>query len=249
MAAWITPWEQQGAQSLPEKPRSGRPSPLRPEERAIALPYLKEEPHARKRVGKRFADQTDKRLSLSSLQRLAKKARLRGKRVRKSLTSLRDPDALAQAKRALEVLQKQEDQGQIAFYDFDEFGFALEPTIPYAWQAPQRVIELPARKSGRINGLGCMHRQNDWHPFLWEGSVHSGVVLACGDAFCQTLTQKTGVVIDQASSHTSEECADRLPYWTKKGLLIKHLPPYAPELNLIESLWRRIKYPWLPCSA
>jgi transposase len=29
----------------------------------------------------------------------------------------------------------------------------------------------------------------------------------------------------------------------------KYLPPYSPELNLIEILWRRIKYTWLPFSA
>ena len=133
VSAWITNWEQHGAQSLHDKPRSGRPSTLCPEERDIVLHYLKEEPHALKRVGKRFADKTDKRLSLSSLKRLAKKARLRWKRVRKSLKSLRDPDAFAQAKRELEVLQKQEDQGQIALYYFAESGFALDPTIPYAW--------------------------------------------------------------------------------------------------------------------
>ena len=146
VSAWSKNWEQQGAHSLPDKPRSGRPSTLCPEERAIALQYIKEEPHALQRVGKRFADKTDKRLSLSSLTRLAKKARLRWKRVRKSLKSLRDPDAFAQAKRALEALQHQEDQGQIALYYFDESGFALDPTIPYAWQEPQSVIELPARK-------------------------------------------------------------------------------------------------------
>src|SRR5215467_2569200 len=99
VAAWIKHWEQHGAQSLHDKPRSGRPSTLRPEERDIALQYIKEEPHALQRVLKRFADKTDKRLSLSSLKRLAKKARLRWKRVRKSLTSLRDPDAFAKAKR------------------------------------------------------------------------------------------------------------------------------------------------------
>jgi transposase len=27
------------------------------------------------------------------------------------------------------------------------------------------------------------------------------------------------------------------------------LPPYSPELNLIEILWRFIKYKWLPFSA
>ena len=37
--------------------------------------------------------------------------------------------------------------------------------------------------------------------------------------------------------------------WKKKGLIIKYLPPYSPELKLIEILWRRIKYTWLPFSA
>ena len=130
VAAWITHWEQHGAQSLHDKPRSGQPSTLCPEERDIALQYIREEPHALKRVGQRFADKTHKHLSLSSLKRLAKKARLRWKRVRKSLKSLRDPDAFAQAKRALEALQKQEDQGQSALSYFDESGFALAPTMP-----------------------------------------------------------------------------------------------------------------------
>ena len=222
VSAWIKNWEQHGAQSLHDKPRSGRPSTLGPEERAIALQYLKEEPQALKRVMKRFADKTDKRRSLSSLKRLAKKARLRWKRVRKSLKSLRDPDAFAQAKRDLEALQQQEDQGQIALYYFDESGLALDPTIPYAWQEPNSIIELPARTHGRINVLGFMNRQNDMHPFLFEGSVHTGVVIACFDTFCQTLTKKTVVVIDNASIHTSEEFEDKLPYW-KEGIQIKKL--------------------------
>lgn len=34
-----------------------------------------------------------------------------------------------------------------------------------------------------------------------------------------------------------------------QGLFIKYLLPYSPELNLIEILWRFIKYSWLPFSA
>lgn len=37
--------------------------------------------------------------------------------------------------------------------------------------------------------------------------------------------------------------------WEKKGLFVKYLPPYSPELNPIEILWRFIKYLWLPFSA
>ena len=146
-------------------------------------------------------------------------------------------------------MQKQEDQGQIALYYFDESGFALDPTIPYAWQEPGSIIELPAMKYGRINVLGFMNRHNDLQAFMCEGAIHTGVVIACFDAFCQTLTKKTVVVIDNASIHTSEEFADRLPDWKKQGLVIKYLSPYSPELNLIEILWRRIKYTWLPFSA
>src|SRR5882724_8043494 len=87
-----------------------------------------------------------------------------------------------------------------------------------------------------------MNRHNDFHSSMFEQSVHTGVVVACFDAFGQTLTKKTVVVIDNASSHTSEALAERRPSWKKQGLIIKYLPPYSPELNLIEILWERIKY-------
>lgn len=249
VSAWIKKWEQHGAQSLHDKPRRGRPPILTLEEQDLALQYIKEEPGSLKGAAERLANKTDKRLSMSSLKRLAKRGRLRWKRVRKSLKSLRDPAAFAKAKGELDVLQNQEDQGKIDLYYFDESGFALDPTIPYAWQEAGRVIELPARKGGRINVLGFMNRQNDLHPFMFEESIHTGVVIACFDAFCQTITKKTVVVIDNASIHTSEEFEDRIPYWKKQGLIINYLPPYSPELNLIEILWRRIKYTWLPFSA
>jgi transposase len=249
VSAWITTWEHHGAQSLHDQPRSGRPAKLTPAEQALAQQYSKEEPRSLKGVVERLAHNTEKRLSISTRKRLAKKARLRWKRVRKSVKSLRDPIAFAKGQRELEALQKQADKGKIALYDFDASGFALDPTIPYAWQEPKSVIALLARRYGRINVLGFMHRQNDVPTSMFEQSIHPGVVLACFDAFCRTITTKTVVVVDNASIHRSEECEDRVPYWKQHGLIIKYLPPYSPELNLIEILWRRIKYDWLPFSA
>jgi len=78
-----------------------------------------------------------------------------------------------------------------------------------------------------------MNRKNDVHPFIFEQSVHTSVVIACFDAFSQTLKQKTVVVMDNASVHTSEAFEECLPKWKKKGLIIKYLTPYSPELNLI----------------
>jgi len=84
VSAWIKKWEHHGAQSLHDQPRSGRPTKLTPDEQALAQQYIKEEPRSLKAVVERFAHKTEKRLSISTLKRLAKKARLRWKRVRKS---------------------------------------------------------------------------------------------------------------------------------------------------------------------
>src|SRR5215475_1263197 len=73
-----------------------------------------------------------------------------------------------------------------------------------------------------------------------EQAVHTGVVIACFEEFSKTL-KKTVVVIDNASVHTSEEFEECLPRWKKKGLIIKYLSTYSPELNLIEILWRNTK--------
>src|SRR6266849_9368552 len=240
VSAWIKKWEHHGVQSLHDQPRSGRPTKLTPDEQELAQHYSKEEPRSLQGVVERLAHKTEKRLSISTRKRLAKKARLRWKRVRKSLKSLRDPIAFARGKGELEALQKQEDKGKIDLYYFDESGFTLDPYIPYAWQEPGTVIEIPARKCGHINVLGFMNRKNDLHPFLFEQSVDTSVVIACFEAFSKTLKKKTVVVMDNASVHTSEEFEECLPQWKKQGLIIKYLPPYSPELNLIEILWRNI---------
>ncbi len=249
VSTWIKKWGKHGDKSLHDQPRSGRPPKLTPDEQQLAIAYIKEEPRSLKHVVERLTSKTAKRLSISSLKRLAKRARLRWKRVRKSLKSLRDPTAFARCQRELEALQKQEDKGKIALYYFDEAGFALDPSIPYAWQEPGTTIELPAMKYGRINVLGFMNRNNDLHTYMFDQSIHTGVVIACFNAFCKTIKQKTVVMIDNASIHTSEDFEDRIPYWKKQGLIIKYLPTYSPELNLIEILLRRIKYDWLPFSA
>jgi transposase len=249
VSSWIKNWEQQGTESLYDKPRSGRPSKLTQEEQEIALGYLKDNPRSLKQVVDRLEQTTAKRISVSALKRLAKRARLRWKRVRQSLKSLRDPEAFAQCQRELEALQKQEATGELDLYYFDESGFSLTPSVPYAWQAVGEVIEIPSQKSDRLNVLGFMNRSNELQTYMFDQSIHTEVVISCVDLFCETIVKKTVLLMDNASIHRSDEFEDRLPEWAAQGLIIKYLPSYSPELNLIEILWRRIKYDWLPFSA
>jgi transposase len=57
------------------------------------------------------------------------------------------------------------------------------------------------------------------------------------------------VIMDNAPIHTSNDFIANLDEWEGKGVFIKALPTYCPELNSIEILWRFIKYLWLPFSA
>jgi len=74
-------------------------------------------------------------------------------------------------------------------------------------------------------------------------------VIECFDTFSRLIEKETWVVIDNAPTHTSEEFDDQIETWAQRGLHLYFLPAYCPELNLIEHLWRKIKYEWLPLSA
>src|SRR6266487_4115191 len=222
VATWIKKWEQSGIASLYDQPRSGRPPKLTPEEKDLARQYIQEEPRSLKHVVERLAQKTAKRLSISSLKRLAKRACLRWKRVRKSLKSLRDPEEFAQCQRELEALQKQEDKGKIDLYYFDESGFTLDPYIPYAWQEAGSVIEIPATKGSRINVLGLMNRKNELYPYLFDQSINTSVVVACLNDFGKNIKKKTVIVMDNSSIHKSEEFEEYIARWKKKGLIMKY---------------------------
>jgi transposase len=185
-------------------------------------------------------------VSYSTLKRLCKKAKLSWKRARKSLKSKRDPDLFAKSQQQLIVLAEQAKQEKIDLYFFDESGFTLEPCVPYAWQPIGEHIE---DRSKRLNVLGFMSKTCDFQSMVFEGSITSAVVVACIDQFVKTLKRETVLVIDNAPTHTSAEFKDNIASWKKRGLTIVPIAPYSPELNLIEILWRKIKYEWMPFSA
>lgn len=56
-------------------------------------------------------------------------------------------------------------------------------------------------------------------------------------------------MIDNASMHTSKIFTENIVKWKEQGLIIYNIPPYCPELNKIEIVWRKIKYEWLDFSA
>jgi len=250
VSSLIDSWHKFGLEGLYDQPRSGRPSKLTEDEKDIAIDLLREDPKSIKKVIEILIVKTGKKISADTLKRTARNAGLSWKRVRKSLKSKQDKKEFEKAKKEIENLEEEQKKGEINLYYFDESGFDLTPSIPYAWQPIGTNLEIPSSRSPRINVLGFLDTVNNaFESFIFNGSVNSEVVVACFDKFSESLTKKTVVIIDNASTHTSNCFTEKIVEWEEKGLVIKRLPPYSPELNLIEILWRFIKYHWLPFSA
>jgi len=50
------------------------------------------------------------------------------------------------------------------------------------------------------------------------------------------------VILDNASYHKSKKFKANISKWSNRGLTLMYLPPYSPQLNIIEILWKFMKY-------
>lgn len=78
-----------------------------------------------------------------------------------------------------------------------------------------------------------------------EQNINSDLAIAFIDDFCSTMKEPAVIVIDNAPIHHSDKFKSKISEWEEQGLYIFYLPTYSPHLNLIETLWRKIKYEWL----
>jgi hypothetical protein len=220
------------------------------EENKAALKLAMLEPRAPHQQLSALERQTGKVISRATLKRLLRRTGLRWKRMRRSLRSRRSEAAFRAAQAELQALQAAAAGGACDLYYYDEAGFSLTPCVPYAWQPTGERREIPSAQSVRQNVLGFLGwQQPHFHSFVFTGAVDSDLVVHCFDTVSRLIEKETWVVVDNAPTHTSEEFDDQLEEWERRGLHVFFLPSYCPELNLIELLWRKIKYEWLPVSA
>lgn len=76
-------------------------------------------------------------------------------------------------------------------------------------------------------------------------NINSEFIIQKLDQLSDQLSKPTVVVLDNAPWHTSKAVQAKIEQWKNKCLYIFYLPTYSPHLNLIEILWRKIKYEWL----
>jgi transposase len=121
--------------------------------------------------------------------------------------------------------------------------------VPYAWQTKENPILLPAAKGKFLSVVGLMNRRNKLFFEVLETTFNTDKMICFMDSFVAQIVKKTVVILDNSPIHRSKKFIAKIAEWEEQDVYIFFLPPYSPELNLIEILWRRIKYQWLSFDA
>jgi hypothetical protein len=149
----------------------------------------------------------------------------------------------------------------------DESGFA--PTLPTGYTWARRGVRALVRdeppQGRRLNVLGALAPFGDDPWLVWASTpdkLDAAVLLDFLWHDMAGLTTAVGevppgyrrarplvVVLDNYSVHRSTLIHEAEDDLARIGVRLFFLPPYSSELNLIEPLWRQIKYHDLPVRS
>lgn len=255
VSRWIDQWEERGVDGLLEAEGRGRKRHLTEGEQQEVARWFDETPAPRSasavvaRIGKVFG----KTVSKDTARRLLKRLGKVWKRVRCGLAGERDEADFRLCEQELAEHLQASGRGELRLLYLDESGFNGASYIPYAWQDQGATRVLPCPRGKRINVLGILSVSDaTLKTRMLTGKMTSETVLEMLEEVAvdaAKLTVPSVVVIDNASIHTAKIIEDKRPEWEGRNLFLYFLPAYSPELNLIETLWRKVKYEWLPFDA
>ncbi len=141
---------------------------------------------------------------------------------------------------------RQAQAGEIELAYVDEAGFAPQPPNRSAWTKRGETHAVEAKRSPRLNVIGALLFSGPvLMAKLWH-TVNGGWFFGFLRALAERVSKPMVVILDNASIHTAKAWQPYGDLLEEKGLRFYFLPPYSPELNRIEVLWKKMKYEWLP---
>ena len=144
---------------------------------------------------------------------------------------------------------QQAQAGEMELAYVDEAGFAPQPPNRSAWSKVGESHAVMAKRSQRLNLIGALRSSGQllmaklWHRV--NGVWCFGFLMA----LIERVKKPMVVILDHASIHTAKALEPDWDLRKEKGLRFYFLPPYSPELNRIEILWKTMKYEWLPFKS
>jgi hypothetical protein len=137
--------------------------------------------------------------------------------------------------------------GGCQLFYYDEAGFSASPPVQRAWSPIGVAHQTTPEHHQRVSVMGALDFGNQR---LYHTQA-SGCV--CRDAFISFMddllpriakTTPTFFILDNARIHHGLDPATKLRWMTEFNTVLCYIPPYSPELNMIEILWKQAKYHW-----
>jgi putative transposase len=155
----------------------------------------------------------------------------------------------------------------IELHYLDEAGFAPTLAVGYTWarEGMRAIVPYEAAEGRRVNALGALapfgddprlayatrctaFKGADVLEFIWwEVGGMTTPVGEVAEGF--EREKRCVVVLDNYSPHHGKEIKEQATALQAAGIELFYLPPYSPELNLIEPMWRHIKHEEMPVRS
>ena len=138
-------------------------------------------------------------------------------------------------------------RGECRLLYFDEATFCASPPVQRAWSPLGKPHQTEPAHHCKRSVLGALDfGAKRLHHAVHACNINREIVIDFLDSVIRQSTpgQLTFVVLDNARIHHNlpQEALDR---WLRDhNTLLVYLPPYSPELNLIEIVWNKLKYSW-----
>jgi transposase len=172
------------------------------------------------------------------------------RRTASTLKHKQDPTKARRAGKVLANLKSKAADGAIVLYYLDECGFS--PTLPvgYSWTLPglRKFIRYEAPQGRRVNALAAYRpfgRKPRLDVFTAERTWNSYDLIGFLKALPWSKVPRV-VVLDNASFHTSKLIRAARKDLAEGNIYLYFLPPYSPELNRIEPVFRQVKHQEIP---
>jgi putative transposase len=138
----------------------------------------------------------------------------------------------------------------LTLYYVDECGFSPSLPVRWSWTLRGRRKRLPYEnpQGKRVNALAALRvsgsAEVDWE--LFRRTLKAEDLLAVVRSLPREPGTPLVVVLDNASIHKNRVIKAALADLWRERIYLYYLPPYSPELNRIERLFRVIKHQGMP---
>ena len=152
------------------------------------------------------------------------------------------PRAKRRRLRAIEALLRERPPGEEVFYE-DEVDIHLNPRIGRDWMLPGRQKEVRTPGQNQKHYLaGALHTRTQQVLWVGNGRKNSYLFLLLlrrlREAFPRA--KKLHLILDNYGIHSSRVVQRALAQEFKGRIVLHFLPPYSPQYNRIEHLWREL---------